>query len=125
MSAGAAASALILFAHGSRDPQWAEPMRRIQAEIERRAGAPRVTLAFLEFTAPDLATAVGDAVAAGARRISIAPLFLGQGGHLRRDLASLVADARSAHPAVAIDVLPAIGEMPEVLAAIAERLTSA
>ena len=26
-------NALILFAHGARDPEWANPMRRVQAAV--------------------------------------------------------------------------------------------
>ena len=45
-------TALILFAHGARDPEWASPMRRVQAAIRKRLGGVQVELAFLEFMAP-------------------------------------------------------------------------
>ena len=47
-------TALILFAHGARDPEWANPMRRVQAVVRQRMSAVPVELAFLEFMAPTL-----------------------------------------------------------------------
>ena len=116
---------LVLFAHGSRDPAWAEPLRRVQALVAARPDAPPVRLAFLEFMAPDLARSIADAVADGAQAVRIAPFFLGQGGHLRRDLAMLVEAARAAHPHLAIEVLPAAGESDAVARALAEWAVTA
>ena len=82
--------AIVLFAHGARDARWAEPFEAVAARV--RAAAPEcdVALAFLELMTPALGDAVGGLVAAGATRIDVVPLFLGTGGHLRRDLPPLV-----------------------------------
>ncbi|HQC73311.1 MAG TPA: cobalamin biosynthesis protein CbiX, partial [Candidatus Competibacteraceae bacterium] len=40
-------TALILFAHGARDPEWANPMRRVQAVVRQRMSTVPVELAFL------------------------------------------------------------------------------
>jgi sirohydrochlorin cobaltochelatase len=114
------AIALILFGHGSRDPNWAEPMRRIQAAIEAKANAPTVTLAFLEFMAPDLGIAIADAVKQGATRVRIAPIFLGQGAHVQRDLKALIETARASYPSVEIEVADPMGESESVIAAISD-----
>ena len=37
-------TALILFAHGARDPEWANPMRRVQAAIRKRLGGVQLSL---------------------------------------------------------------------------------
>jgi sirohydrochlorin cobaltochelatase len=110
--------ALILFGHGSRDPNWAEPMRRIQSVIEAKAGAPVVSLAFLEFMSPDLPVAIAAAVKQGSTRVRIAPIFLGQGAHVRRDLSALIEAARATYPSVEIEVADAMGESESVIAAI-------
>lgn len=112
--------ALILFGHGSRDVRWAEPMRRVQTLIEASENPPLIVLAFLEFMAPDMPAALADLVAKGATSIQVAPMFLGQGGHLRRDLSALIDRARKTHPNVVIDVLPALGEAEPILRAIAD-----
>jgi len=114
--------ALVLLSHGSRDPAWADPVRAIRARLLDRQPARPVELAFLEFMDPRLEAAVTALVDSGAAAIRVAPLFLGQGGHLRRDVAALVEACRAAHPSVAIDVTPALGEAPAVRDAIAEWL---
>ena len=43
-AANPSASALVLFGHGARDPEWAGPMRRIREAALARPGAPRVEI---------------------------------------------------------------------------------
>jgi sirohydrochlorin cobaltochelatase len=112
---------LILFAHGARDARWAEPFEAIAAAVRQRAPALQVRLAFLELMAPDL-TAAADALAAeGTTRIDVLPLFLGTGGHIRRDLPPLVDAIRQRHPRIDIRLPPAAGEATFVQAALAEH----
>ena len=106
---------LILFAHGARDPRWAEPFERLRAKIERvRPGLP-VVLAYLESLRPDLDTAVDQMVAAGCGQIRIVPAFLGQGGHVRRDLPALIERAAARHARLTIELAPPLGEADTVL----------
>jgi sirohydrochlorin cobaltochelatase len=111
-------SALVLFAHGSRDPEWAQPLRGVQEKIRRQRPTLTVELAYLEFMTPSLPDVLQSLVASGKRRIAIAPLFIAQGAHLRQDLAALVAAARARHGDVKIKVLPAIGEVEAVIEAM-------
>jgi len=62
--------------------------------------------------------------AAGLAQIDIVPLFLGTGGHVRQDLPVLLKTLRTAHPAVQWRLHRAIGEQPEVIAAIALAATT-
>ncbi len=123
MSASAAAmprTGIVLFAHGARDPGWAGPLRAIAARIREASPGLRVELAFLEFMAPSLADAVAAMTTDGFDRITLVPLFLAQGGHLKKDLPVLLADIRARHPGVDIRVTPAIGDAPELVSAIAQ-----
>lgn len=115
-------SALVLFAHGARDAQWSEPLRAIQKAVARSRSDLTVELAFLEIMKPTLGETVADLTRTGHTTVTIAPLFLAQGGHLKRDLARLVADLRTRHPVSEITVLPAIGEVDELVRAISEWL---
>ena len=116
----APASAIILFAHGARDPSWAEPFRRIALQLGGKQSGLRVELAFLEIMQPDLASAVAGLAAEGIGHITVIPLFLAQGGHLKQDLPRLLADIRSRHPAIRIDVTSAIGDSEDLTDAIAD-----
>jgi sirohydrochlorin cobaltochelatase len=114
----AAKSALLLFAHGSRDPQWAEPFRAIQRKVAAARHDLAVEVAFLEIMEPSLPDAVSRLVAAGHTRITIAPLFMARGAHLKRDLAAMIESLRTAQSGVELALLPAAGEVDEVLDAI-------
>jgi len=116
-------SALVLFAHGARDPEWAGPFRAIAARVAADRSDLSVRLAFLEFQGPALTEAIAELVAAGHRSIHVAPLFMAQGGHLKNDVPKLLAEIRGRHPGLAIDLLPAIGDVPELREAIAGWLT--
>ena len=114
-----AAQALILFAHGARDPRWAEPFERVLDVVRAQASERAPMLAFLELMAPDLAQAIATQVGRGFRSIRIVPLFLGPGGHLRDDLPRIVDAARARHAGVAIDVASPAGEDGAVVEALA------
>ena len=113
-------SAIVLFGHGARDPEWAGPMRRIRDTVLARADAPKVELAFLEFMQPTLPDAIVRIAASGVQRIAIVPIFLGQGGHLKRDLPILLEQVRAAHPECEITLAAAVGESASVIAAMAD-----
>ena len=111
--------AIVLFGHGSRDPQWREPMEAVAQRIRARVAQLQVRCAFLELEAPDLATAVADVVGAGADSVRVVPMFLGAGRHAREDLPRLVEACRRAHPTVQFELAQAVGENPRVLDLIA------
>lgn len=110
---------LVLFAHGARDPRWAAPFEAVAEALRAaRPGLP-VRLAYLEFMAPTLAEAGAELAAAGCTRVVVLPMFLGAGGHVRQDLPRQLDALRAAHPALVFELAGAIGEQPEVLAAMA------
>ncbi|MCG2586597.1 sirohydrochlorin chelatase [Massilia sp. TS11] len=111
--------AIVLFAHGARSASWRAPFERLAELVAARNPDAAVSLAFLELMEPRLPEAVHAAIAAGAEAVSIVPIFLGQGGHVLRDLPPLVADLRAAHPQVPIALAEAVGENAAVLEAIA------
>ena len=111
-------SAVILFAHGAREPEWAKPLEGIRDRL-RAAGTP-VELAFLEFMSPSLDEAAAHLSDKGIESVVIVPLFLAQGAHLKRELPAMVAKIRKRHAKTAFRVTAALGDSPEILAAIAE-----
>jgi len=112
-------SAIVLFAHGARDPEWARPFERIRAQVSQALPAVHVELAFLERMEPSLEVAMARAVAAGAQHVTVVPLFLASGGHVKQDLAAMVAQLQHSYPALRIDLTLPIGENDELVGAIA------
>ena len=111
---------IILFGHGSRDPQWRGPIEAVASHILQREPGRLVQCAYLELCAPALPDAANDLIARGARRLKVFPLFLGVGKHAREDLPKLVEQIRGAHPDVEVELLPAVGELPQLTTLIAD-----
>lgn len=118
---------ILLFAHGARDPAWAQPFQAAAERLRQRAaaqGGTAVSLAFLEFMSPTLPEA-GDALAAqGCTQVTVVPLFLGAGGHVRKDLPALMAEMAARHPGVQWRLSPAVGETELLIQALADSAWS-
>jgi sirohydrochlorin cobaltochelatase len=115
-------TALILFAHGARDPEWSAPMRHIQMLVRAKQPDAEVDLAFLEFMSPSLSDCVAARVAAGARKIAVVPMFIAQGGHLKHELPEMMAQLRSTYPTVEFSLTGPIGQEERVMQAMAEAV---
>lgn len=111
-------TALILFAHGSRNSAWKEPFERI-AQTVREQSTARVELAFLELMTPTLPDVMQQLTNDDVQQFTIVPLFFGLGNHVSRDLQDLVHAFTSEHPRVKIHVSPPLGESAAVLQAMA------
>ena len=61
---------------------------------------------------------------AGCQQVDVVPLFLGAGGHVRKDLPALLAQLQAAHPTVIWRLNPAVGESPTVVEAMQNTYTS-
>ena len=109
---------VLMFAHGARDPRWAEPFMRVAERVRAAAPEVPVELAYLELMAPDLLTGVRRLAARGAKQIRIVPLFFGSGGHLRGDVPELIRRAEEEMPGLSIELARAAGEDEGVVAAI-------
>ncbi len=112
-------TAIILFAHGARDPHWAEPIRRVRAAMLAQQPDLRVEVAFLELMEPDLPGSIGRLIQEGVRRIVVVPMFMSTGRHLKTDLPELLKRLKKAHPGVVIDLAGTVGEADTVIAAMA------
>jgi sirohydrochlorin cobaltochelatase len=120
-----AASALVLFAHGARAESWKAPFERLRSMTQARMPDVTVSLAFLELMEPRLPAEVASLAAQGIDAITVVPVFLGQGGHVLRDLPLMVDQLRAAHPGVDIRVVGAVGEDLAVLNAMTDYCVAA
>lgn len=111
---------IILFAHGSRDPLWQKPIEAVADKIRSLAPGALVRCAYLELSAPDLASSAAELVALGVDTIRITPLFLGVGRHAREDLPVLLGALREQYPHIVFDLKPAIGEEAQLIELIAQ-----
>ena len=110
---------LILFAHGARDPRWAAPFESVAQQIRQQQPQLLLRLAYLELMVPSLQDAGAELCAAGCRQVDVLPMFLGTGGHLRKDLPPMIERLREVHPSVRWRLHEAVGEQPLVREAMA------
>lgn len=111
--------AIVLFAHGSRDPLWRAPLEAVAQRIAAQHPDRPVRCAYLEACAPTLAEAAEQLLAQGAESLTVVPMFLGVGQHARQDLPAQLQRLRERHPGVRFRLQPAIGEDPRMTALMA------
>ena len=112
--------AIILFAHGSRDPLWHKPIQAVAERISQRSPGTTVRCAYLELTEPDLPHVANTLVTEGATSLCVVPMFLGVGRHAREDLPQLITALKTEHPGVHISCQPAVGEQEALLDLLAD-----
>ena len=125
--------ALILFAHGARDPEWARPVQAVARRLREQLPDVPVSVAFLEFMDPGLEAAIAALCAAQGSQnpnansnplaVDILPFFIAQGGHLREDVPRLLEAISTRHPEIRLRLLPPLGELPAVQAAMAMAIS--
>ena len=87
--------------------------------MKKKDPGATIRLAYLERMKPTLAAALAELASKKIASVRIVPLFLGAGGHVRRDLPKLVAAAR---PKLKVTIDPPIGEQTAVVKAIAAAI---
>lgn len=115
----------LLFAHGARDPEWARPFEAVLQALQAARPESPAVLAFLEFMQPDMDTAGDRLVAAGCTSVALIPLFLGTGGHVRKDVPRLLQVLQQRHPAVQWSLQAPIGDHPLVRQAMVDACLTA
>lgn len=119
MTASSMRKGIILFGHGARNAEYLEPFRRIRATVLASDPQARVELGFLELTQPSLEATIDTFVAEGILHIVVVPIFFAPGRHVLKDLPQLAAAAMDRHPQLKVEIAPAVGESPAVIAAMA------
>ena len=117
---------LILVAHGSRNPDWRASVERVVQAVQDDLGDRHaVRLAYMDCTPPTLMDVAADAVRDGSTSLRVLPLFLADEGHVNRDVRPLVDEVRRAHPHVAVELLPTMGQQQAFVTLLYEIATSA
>jgi len=111
---------ILLYGHGARNPEWAQPFQRIRDEIKARDPRNLVEPGFLELMRPSFEEGVACLVEQGATRIVVVPIFMAAGSHVKKDLPRLAGDAMDRHPGLNIELAAPVGEIDSVLAAMAD-----
>jgi sirohydrochlorin ferrochelatase len=118
-------TALLLIAHGSREPQANDDLHHLAELLRRQARYPIVEPAYLELADPDIDAGGARCVEQGAGRVILVPYFLSAGVHVRRDLTD-ARDRLAAHfPVVEFRLAEPLGRHPKLVEVVAERAAEA
>ena len=101
---------VVLFVHGSRNPEWAKPFEELRERTEKQLGSKQVRLAYLEFNRPTLLDVAREAALDGIQTLLVVPLFFGGGQHMRVDAPDLVAEASRENPNLDIRIAGPLSE---------------
>ena len=115
-------TALVLFAHGSRNPAWRAPFEQIAKKVAAQTHHV-VELAFLELMEPSLPQVLQAMAQQNTQKIVIVPLFFGLGNHVANDLTALVDAFTRQYPLIQVDIKAPLGESDVVLNAMADYAT--
>jgi sirohydrochlorin cobaltochelatase len=112
-----APSFTILLAHGSSDQEWSTTFEKMTAAA--CTNHRNVSVAYMELSTPSMDDIIRKAAATGFKNITIIPLFLASGKHLKLDIPQKL-DKLKDELNINYKLLPAIGEHPMMSFAIKE-----
>lgn len=110
--------ALILLAHGSRDPRWRAPFDDLAEALAQRLKRP-LRMAYMELCEPSLEATAADLDAQGYRQAEVLPLFFAAGRHLREDVPGQIEALHKRYPRLTLELLAPVGEHPAFVDALA------
>jgi sirohydrochlorin ferrochelatase len=117
-----ARTAILLIAHGSREPSANDDLRELAARLSSQETYPIVVPSFLELAEPELLAGGRRCVELGATRVLMIPYFLSAGVHLRRDLTAARDELNRRHPDVHFILGSPLGPHPLLDQLVAERI---
>jgi sirohydrochlorin ferrochelatase len=118
-------TALLLIAHGSREPAANADLHRLADELRATGRYAAVVAAFLELAEPDIDGGGAACVAAGPARVVLVPYFLSAGVHVRRDLAAARDGLAERFPQVEFRLAEPLGPHPLLTEIVVQRAGSA
>ncbi|MBK6575051.1 MAG: cobalamin biosynthesis protein CbiX [Sandaracinaceae bacterium] len=117
--------ALLIVDHGSRVAVANESVGAVATLLRTKGEYDIVLGAHMELAAPDIATALGDAVRQGAADVTVVPFMLAPGRHATEDIPRLVAEAASQHAGVTWRVTAPLGVHDLLAQLVLERAREA
>ncbi|MFI1971433.1 cobalamin biosynthesis protein CbiX [Streptomyces cinnamoneus] len=117
--------ALLLVAHGSRDPRHAATVAALRAALAARRPGLRVEVGFLDFCAPGVGQVLSRLEAEGVREVVAVPLLLTRAFHAKSDVPAALARAVAGRPGLAVRRAGVLGPSELLVAALERRLREA
>ncbi len=117
--------ALLIVAHGSRDPRHAATVAALCSRLAARRPGLRVEAGFLDFCVPGVQEALARLAAEGEREVVAVPLLLTRAFHAKSDVPAVLDRARAALPGLTVRQARVLGPSTLLTAALERRLYEA
>jgi sirohydrochlorin ferrochelatase len=117
--------ALILLAHGSRDPLGLQPLAQIRAWVQAAQPDLVVREAYLSLNQPSLEDCVQDLHHSGHVVVTVLPLLVARGQHLNVELPLLMRDLQDRFPALSLRLGPHLGADEAIVGLVLQRVEQA
>ncbi|HWM40561.1 MAG TPA: sirohydrochlorin chelatase [Streptomyces sp.] len=121
----AARPALVVIAHGSRDPRHAATVAALCARVQALRPGLRVEVGYLEFNAPSVPRLLERLDAEGVRDIVALPLLLSRAFHAKSDIPAVLHEITARLPRLNVRQAGVLGPHPLLVSALERRLREA
>ncbi|MEV7508397.1 sirohydrochlorin chelatase [Streptomyces sp. NPDC004311] len=119
------APALLVIAHGSRDPRHAATVHALTRRARALRPGLRVETAYLDFNAPRVEQVLSALYADGVREVVALPLLLTRAFHAKADVPAVLSEALPRLPGLSVSVADVLGPSPLLVDALERRLAEA
>jgi sirohydrochlorin ferrochelatase len=113
-------TALVLTAHGSKDPRSAANARAVADRVRRMRPGLDVRLAFCELTTPSLADVLDGL--SGVLEVVVTPLLLANAYHARIDIPRQIASCAATERGIDVRQAPVLGEDDRLVSVLRHRV---
>ncbi|MGW5847713.1 sirohydrochlorin chelatase [Streptomyces sp. NPDC055254] len=117
--------ALLVIAHGSRDPRHAATVHALTRRARALRPGLRVETAFLDFDTPSVGPVLSSLYLSGVREVVALPLLLTRAFHAKADIPAALAESTGRLPGLSVRVADVLGPSPLLLGALDRRLAEA
>ena len=118
-------TAVLLIAHGSREPAANADLHHIADSLRASGEYAWVEAAYLELAEPDPDTGGARCVERGAGRVILLPYFLSAGVHVNRDLSATRGRLAERFPRVEFRLAEPLGRHPLLVEVVRARVREA
>ncbi|MGW8377141.1 sirohydrochlorin chelatase [Streptomyces sp. ODS28] len=117
--------ALVVIAHGSRDPRHAATVAALCARVRELRPGLRVEVGYLDFDVPSVRGALEGLYAEGVREVVALPLLLTRAFHAKTDIPSVLSEVTARLPGLSVRRAPVLGPHALLTRALERRLYEA
>jgi sirohydrochlorin ferrochelatase len=118
--------AILLVGHGSKRKEANDALVVLEDLVMRkRLGTTKIAHCFLQFAKPDIHEALAQLDAAGVVDVTVVPIFLYEGIHIREDIPEVLTEIAKERPHMRLVLAPVLGIDERMAEIVWERVDAA